>query len=61
MWNIKRMVLGVIILSFPSLGAISLLESEIQTNEEVYQITVSQLPKYTYLDFVNMAIAVIGN
>jgi hypothetical protein len=58
--NIKRTVLGVTVLLFLSLGAIILLESEVQSNGKVYRITISHFSECTCPDFINMAIASIG-
>jgi hypothetical protein len=58
--NIKGTVLGVTVLPFPGLGAIILLESEVEPNKKVYQITISLFPEYTCPDFLNMAVAAIG-
>jgi hypothetical protein len=60
-WNIKGTVLNVIVLSFPSFGAIVSLEFGIQPNEKVYKITISQFLECPCLDFVNMVVASIGN
>jgi hypothetical protein len=58
--NIKATVLGIIVLPFPSLGAIILLESGVEPNKKVYRITISHFPEYTCLDFQNMVVASIG-
>ena len=58
--NLKGMVLGIIVLPFLGLGVIISLESKVDPNKKVYQITISHLPKYTCLDFQNMAIGSIG-
>jgi hypothetical protein len=58
--NIKGMVVGITVLPFPGLGAIILLESGIQPNKKVHQITISHFPKYTCPDFLNMVEASIG-
>jgi hypothetical protein len=58
--NIKGTVLGVTVLPFPGLGAIISLESGVEPNKKVYQITISHFPECTCLDFLNMAVASIG-
>jgi hypothetical protein len=58
--NIKGTVLGDTILPFPSLRAIIFLESGVEPDKKVYQITISHFPKCTYLDFLNMAMVSIG-
>ena len=58
--SIKRRVLGVTVLPFPGLRAIISLESGVEANKTVYQITINHFPKCIYLDFLNMAIASIG-
>jgi hypothetical protein len=58
--NIKGMVLGITILPFHGLGAIILLESGIEPNKKVYQITINLFPECTCPDFFNMAVAAIG-
>jgi hypothetical protein len=58
--NIKRMVLGIIVLPFPGLEAIISLQSGVQPNKKVYRITISHFPEYTCPDFLNMAVASIG-
>jgi hypothetical protein len=58
--NIKGTVLGVTILPFPSLGAIISLESKIEPDKKVYQITIRHFLKYTCHDFLSMVVASIG-
>ena len=58
--NIKGMVLGVIILPSPRLGAIILLESEVESNKKVCQITISHFFWCICSDFLNMVVASIG-
>jgi hypothetical protein len=58
--NIKGTVLGVTVLPFPGLGAIISLESEVEHDKKVYQITISHFPECTCPDFLNMAVASIG-
>ena len=58
--NIKRIVFGITVLPFPSLGAIILLESRVEPNKKVYQITISHFPKCTCPNFLNMVVVSIG-
>jgi hypothetical protein len=58
--NIKGTVLGVTVLPFPGLGAIISLESGVEYDKKVYQITISHFPECTCPDFLNMAMASIG-
>jgi hypothetical protein len=58
--SIKGTVLGVTILPFFSLGAIISLESGVEPDKKVYQITISHFPECTCPDFFNMAVASIG-
>jgi hypothetical protein len=58
--NIKGTIIGVIVLPFPGLGAIILLESRVEPDKKVYQITISRFPKCTCPDFLNMIVVLIG-
>jgi hypothetical protein len=58
--NIKGTILGVTVLPFPSLGAIITLESGVEPDKKVYQITISHFPECTCPDFLNMVVASIG-
>jgi hypothetical protein len=58
--NIKGTVFGIIILPFPSLGAIILLESGVQPDKKDYQIIISHFPECSCYDFLNMAVVSIG-
>jgi hypothetical protein len=58
--NIKGTILGVTVLPFPGLGAIISLESRVEPDKKVYQITISHFPECTCPDFPNMAMASIG-
>jgi hypothetical protein len=58
--NIKGMVLGVIVLPFPGLGAIILLESRVESNKKVYRIIIGHFFWCTCSDFMNMVVASIG-
>jgi hypothetical protein len=59
--NFKATVLGITVLLFPHLGTIILLESGVQPDKKVYQITISHFCEYTCHDFLNMAMVSIGN
>jgi hypothetical protein len=59
-YNIKEMVFGVTILPFLGLRAAFSLESGVQPNKKVYQITITHFPECTCPDFVNMAVTSIG-
>ena len=54
------MVLGITNLPFPNLGAIILLESRVEPDKKVYQITINHFSKCTCPDFLSMAVALIG-
>jgi hypothetical protein len=54
------MVLGITILPFLGLGAVISLESGVEPDKKVYQITISHFPECTCLDFLNMAMASFG-
>jgi hypothetical protein len=58
--NIKGTVFGVTILPFPGLEAIISLESGVEPDKKVYQITISHFPECTCPDFLNMAVTLIG-
>ena len=58
--NIKGTILGVIVLPFLGLGAITLLESRVDPNKKVYQIIISHFPECTCHDFQNMVVGSIG-
>jgi hypothetical protein len=58
--NIKGTVLGVSVLPIHGPRTIISLESEVESNKTVYEITISHFLKYTCPDFLNMAIALIG-
>jgi hypothetical protein len=59
--NIKGTILGVTVLPFPDLGAIISLESGVEPDKKVYQITTSHFPECTCPDFLIMVVASIGN
>jgi hypothetical protein len=59
-YNIKEMVLRIIVLPFLGLGAIISLEFRIQSNRKVYQITISHFLESICHNFLNMACASIG-
>ena len=50
----------MILLHFPGLGAVVLLETRAEPNRNVYWITVGMYPSCTCLDFTNMAISATG-
>jgi hypothetical protein len=58
--NIKGTILGATVLPFPGLGAIILLESGVEPDKKVYQITISHFPECTCPDFLNMVVASLG-
>jgi hypothetical protein len=58
--NIKGTVLGVTVLLFPGLGTIISLESGVEPDKKVYQITINHFHECTCPDFLNMAVASLG-
>jgi hypothetical protein len=60
MLTIKLTVLDVTVPPFCSLGAIISLESGVEHDKKVYQITISHFPECTCPDFLNMAVVSIG-
>jgi len=58
--NVKGTIVGVTMLPIPGLGAIIHLQSGMESNHKVYQITLGMYPECTCLDFVDMAVSAIG-
>jgi hypothetical protein len=54
------MVIGVTSLPFLGLGAIISLDSRVQLNKMVYQITISHFLEYICPNFLNMVVASVG-
>jgi len=59
--NIRKQIIGVTLLPFPSLDAVVALETRANPNKNIYQITMDIFSLCTCPNFVNMVVFAIGS
>ena len=58
--NIRGGILGVTLVPLLGLGAIVVLQTGVESNKNIYRVTMDTFPTCTCPDFVNMMVSVVG-